>query len=250
MNDLQIMNFGGVDCYEKDGVAYLKLESVARGLGFTRFAESGNEVIRWERVNGYLKDLGVPTCGHDDFIPENIFYRLAMKAKNETAEKFQAKVADEIIPSIRKHGAYMTEETLEKALTSPDFLIELATKLKEEKEKSKRLEEENARMKPKAVFSDAVSASDTSILIRDLAKMIKQNGVPMGEKRLYKWLRDKGYICKNTTTPTQKAMELGLFETVVRTVNRGDRLPIETITTKVTGKGQIYFVNKFLGKAG
>lgn len=250
MNDLQIMNFGGVDCYEKDGVAYLKLESVARGLGFTRVAESGNEVIRWERVNGYLKDLGVPTCGHDDFIPENIFYRLAMKAKNETAEKFQAKVADEIIPSIRKHGAYMTEETLEKALTSPDFLIELATKLKEEKEKSKRLEEENAQMKPKAVFSDAVSASDTSILIRDLAKMIKQNGVPMGEKRLYKWLRDKGYICKNTTTPTQKAMELGLFETVVRTVNRGDRLPIETITTKVTGKGQIYFVNKFLGEAG
>jgi len=250
VNDLQIMNFGGVDCYEKDGVAYLKLESVARGLGFTRVAESGNEVIRWERVNGYLKDLGVPTCGHDDFIPENIFYRLAMKAKNETAEKFQAKVADEIIPSIRKHGAYMTEETLEKALTSPDFLIELATKLKEEKEKSKRLEEENAQMKPKAVFSDAVSASDTSILIRDLAKMIKQNGVPMGEKRLYKWLRDKGYICKNTTTPTQKAMELGLFETVVRTVNRGDRLPIETITTKVTGKGQIYFVNKFLGEAG
>lgn len=250
MNDLQIMNFGGVDCYEKDGVAYLKLENVARGLGFTRVAESGNEVIRWERVNGYLKDLGVPTCGHDDFIPENIFYRLAMKAKNETAEKFQAKVADEIIPSIRKHGVYMTEGTLEKALTSPDFLIELATKLKEEKEKSKRLEADNEQMKPKAVFSDAVSASDTSILIRDLAKMIKQNGVPMGEKRLYKWLRDKGYICKNTTTPTQKAMELGLFETVVRTVNRGDRLPIETITTKVTGKGQIYFVNKFLGEAG
>ena len=97
----------GVSCYEQDGTAYLKLEDVARGLGFTRTAASGNEVIRWERLDGYLKELGVPTCGHDSYIPENIFYRLAMKAKNETAEKFQALVADEIIPSIRKTGGYM-----------------------------------------------------------------------------------------------------------------------------------------------
>lgn len=96
----------GVSCYEQDGTAYLRLEDVARGLGFTRTAASGNEVIRWERVDGYLRELGVPTCGHGDFIPENVFYRLAMKAKNETAEKFQALVADEIIPSIRKTGSY------------------------------------------------------------------------------------------------------------------------------------------------
>ncbi len=110
----EVMTIGGVDCYEEDGTAYLKLEAVARGLGFTRIAESGNEVVRWERVNKYLSEIGfhtcvendVPTCGHDDFIPENIFYRLAMKAKNETAEKFQALVADEIIPSIRKTGSY------------------------------------------------------------------------------------------------------------------------------------------------
>lgn len=101
-----VITVEGVECYEKDGTAYLKLETVARGLGFTRIAASGNEVVRWERVEGYLKELGVPTCGHDDFIPENIFYRLAMKAKNETAEKFQAKVADEIIPSIRRTGSY------------------------------------------------------------------------------------------------------------------------------------------------
>ena len=96
----------GVSCYEQDGTAYLRLEDVARGLGFTRTAASGNEVIRWERVDGYLREIGVPTCGHGDFIPENVFYRLAMKAKNETAEKFQALVADEIIPSIRKTGSY------------------------------------------------------------------------------------------------------------------------------------------------
>ena len=97
----------GVSCYEQDGTAYLKLEDVARGLGFTRTAASGNEVVMWSRVDGYLSDLGVHTSVHDGFIPENIFYRLAMKAKNETAEKFQALVADEIIPSIRKTGGYM-----------------------------------------------------------------------------------------------------------------------------------------------
>lgn len=96
----------GVSCYEQDGTAYLKLEDVARGLGFTRTAASGNEVVMWSRVDNYLSDLGVHTCAHDGFIPENIFYRLAMKAKNETAEKFQALVADEIIPSIRKTGGY------------------------------------------------------------------------------------------------------------------------------------------------
>lgn len=111
-NEFITMNIGGVDCYEKDGTAYLKLETVARGLGFTRIATSGNEVVRWERVEGYLADLGVPTCGHEDFIPENIFYRLAMKAKNETAEKFQAKVADEIIPAIRRTGGYVANEDL------------------------------------------------------------------------------------------------------------------------------------------
>lgn len=103
----EIMTIQGVECYEVEGTAWLKLETVARGLGFTRTAESGNEVVRWERVDKYLTELGVPTCGHDEFIPENIFYRLAMKARNETAEAFQALIADEIIPAIRKHGAYI-----------------------------------------------------------------------------------------------------------------------------------------------
>ena len=114
LNELQILNVDGIECYEKDGTAYLKLETVARGLGFTFIAKSGNEVVRWNTVYGYLKDLGVATSCNGasyqddcpDFIPENVFYRLAMKAKNEVAEKFQAKVADEIIPSIRKTGGY------------------------------------------------------------------------------------------------------------------------------------------------
>lgn len=137
-------NICGVDCYEQNGVAYLRLENVARGLGFTQIARSGNEVVRWERVRKYLEELGVPTCGDDDFIPENIFYRLAMKAKNETAEKFQALVADEIIPSIRKNGIYATDNVIDEILNNPDFGIELLTKLKQERQARVEAERKNA----------------------------------------------------------------------------------------------------------
>lgn len=139
-----IKNICGVDCYEQNGVAYLKLENVARGLGFTRIAASGNEVIMWSRVEKYLEDLGVHTSAHDGFIPENIFYRLAMKAKNETAEKFQALVADEIIPSIRKNGIYATDNVIDEILNNPDFGIELLTKLKKERQARVEAERKNA----------------------------------------------------------------------------------------------------------
>lgn len=105
-NDLQVISISGIDCYERNGTAYLKLDTVARGLGFTQ-EKGGVEYVKWERVSGYLKELGFsPEVGKDDFIPENIFYRLAMKAKNEAAEAFQAKIADEVIPAIRKTGGY------------------------------------------------------------------------------------------------------------------------------------------------
>lgn len=248
----KIVSISGVDCYEKDGTAYLKLENVARGLGFTRTAASGNEVVMWSRVEGYLEDLGVHTCAHDDFIPENIFYRLAMKAKNETAEKFQALVADEIIPSIRRNGMYATDKVIDQILDNPDFGIELLTKLKEEKARNKALEEENQRMKPKEIFADAVSVSDTAILIGELAKILKQNGVDMGQNRLFDWLRDKEYLIRRKGTdynmPTQKSMELGLFEIKERTINNPDGSVRITKTVLITGKGQQYFINKFLGK--
>lgn len=130
MNNISITNISGVDCYEKDGIAYLKLETVARGLGFTQTQiKNGKEYIsiRWERVEQYLEEIDFPhKWGKDDFIPENIFYRLAMKAKNETAEKFQAKVADEIIPSIRKTGSYSTNEKnkIEQGLFAVKFIAD------------------------------------------------------------------------------------------------------------------------------
>lgn len=137
-------NICGVDCYEQNGVAYLRLENVARGLGFTQ-EKNGVEYVRWETIRTYLSDLGFSQLvGKDDFIPENIFYRLAMKAKNETAEKFQALVADEIIPSIRKNGIYATDNVIDEILNNPDFGIELLTKLKEERQARVEAERKNA----------------------------------------------------------------------------------------------------------
>ncbi len=135
------------------------------------------------------------------------------------------------------------EQVMARALRMADRTID---KLKTDN--SALLEDVN-RMKPKEIFADAVSASDSAMLVRDVAKLIKQNGVALGEKRFYKWLRENGFVCKGDTSPTQKAMELGLFEVVIRTVERGDGLPLETKTIKVTGKGQQYFINKFLNKA-
>lgn len=142
---------------------------------------------------------------------------------------------------------------LEKAWNTPELVmargLQAAQKMIEQKdEKIKLLTADNERMKPKEIFADAVTASDSAILVRDLAKILKQNGISMGEKRLYKWMRENGYIIKGLTSPTQRAMELGLFEIVERTVQRADLPPMVSQTTKVTGKGQSYFLNKFLGE--
>ena len=246
----EIMNIGGVDCYEKDGTAYLKLESVARGLGFTQ-VKNNVDYVRWETVNGYLEELGFPNkLGKEDFIPENIFYRLAMKAKNETAERFQALVADEIIPSIRKHGAYMTPQKIEEALLNPDTIIKLATNLKAEREKRMELERQAEKDKPLVTFAISVSVAKASILVGELAKLLKQNGVDMGQNRLFTWMRENGYLISRKGTdynmPTQRSMEMELFEIKLTTISHGDGHTSLNKTPKVTGKGQIYFINLFL----
>lgn len=254
MNNNQIININGISCYEKDGTAYLSLEAVARGLGFIQTqTKNGKEYVsvRWETVFRYLEEIGFPNkLGKDDFIPENIFYRLAMKAKNEAAEKFQAKIADEVIPSIRKHGMYATEGTIEKMLGDPDAMIKVLTTLKEEREQRKALESKVETDRPKVLFADAVSASKTSILVGDLAKLLRQNGVDIGQGRLFQWLRDNGYLIKQNSTswnmPTQRAMELGLFEVKETAITHSDGHTTVNRTPKVTGKGQQYFVEKFL----
>ncbi len=250
MNGMQIFenpDFGFVRTLEIDGRPYFVANDVAKALGY---AKPANAVAA--HCKGILK-TGIPSergTQETNIIPEGDIYRLVIKSQLPTAEKFEQWVFDEILPSIRKHGAYMTEDTLEKALTSPDFLIQLATKLKEEQEKNKSLKADNQRMKPKEIFADAVATSHTSILIGDLAKLIKQNGVDIGQKRMFAWMRDNGYLIKRNGSdwnmPTQKSMELGLFEVKESTINNPDGTVRITRTTKVTGKGQQYFINKFL----
>lgn len=251
MNELQVINIQGIECYEKNGTVYLNLEAVARGLGFTE-VKDGKEYVMWRRVDSYLAYLGFGTSAErPDFIPENIFYRLAMKAKNEVAEKFQSKIADEVIPSIRRHGAYMTPDTLDRMITSPEFGIKLLTALKAERERSRTLEAEAEVNRPKALFADSVAASKSSILVGELAKLLKQNGVDIGQNRLFERLRNEGYLIRRNgndyNMPTQKSMELGLFEIKETVVRHADGHTSINKTPKVTGKGQLFFVNKFLG---
>ncbi|HJI74427.1 MAG TPA: phage antirepressor KilAC domain-containing protein [Veillonellaceae bacterium] len=247
----EILNINNVHGYldEKTGTAYLNAEDVARGFGFTQ-EKNGVEYVRWETVNGYLHGFGFSQhVGKTDYLPENMVYRLGFKASNEVAQRFQAVLADEVLPAIRKHGAYMTEETLEKAITSPDFLIKLATNLKEEKEKRLAAERQIEADRPKVTFANAVNVSKDGMLIGMLAKLLHQNGVDIGQKRLFQWMRDKGYLMKNGTDknmPTQKARELGLFKVKERAIDNPDGSVRLTRTTLVTGKGQEYFINKFL----
>ena len=248
----EILNINNVHGYldKETGTAYLNAEDVARGFGFTQ-GKNGVEYIRWDRVNQYLHEFGFsPQVGKDNFLPENMVYRLGFKASNEVAQKFQAVLADEVIPAIRRHGAYMTEEALEKAITEPDFLIRLATQLKEEKAKRLEAEKQIEADRPKVTFANAVNVSKDGMLLGMLAKLLHQNGVDIGQKRLFQWMRDKGYLMKNGTDknmPTQKARELGLFKVKERAIDNPDGSVRLTRTTLVTGKGQEYFINKFLG---
>lgn len=187
----------------------------------------------------------VQKCTTGDYIPENIFYRLAMKAKNETAEKFQALVADEIIPSIRKTGGYIAGS---QSMTDAEIMaaaLQIANRtIEQNKAKIKELE-------PKGVFADAVSASKSSILVGELAKVLRQNGINMGEKRLFDWLRNNGYLVRRNGSdrnmPTQRSVEQGLFVIKETSITHSDGHITVSKTAKVTGKWQVYFVNKFLG---
>lgn len=209
MNNLQIIS--GVKCYEENGTAYLRLEDVARGLGFTRVAASGNEVIRWERVDGYLSELGVPTCGHDDYIPENIFYRLAMKAKNETAEKFQALVADEIIPSIRRTGGYIAgqKELSPDELMAKALLVAQKT-LADREAQISNLTVQNQIMAPKADYFDELVDRN---LLTNFRETAKQLGIK--ERAFIAFLTEHRYVYRDKRgrlMPYAQHVEKGLFQ--------------------------------------
>lgn len=212
----EIMNIQGIPCYEKDGVAYLNLETVARGLGFTQ-EKNGVEYVRWETVNNYLRELKFSQqVGKDAYIPENIFYRLAMKAKNETAEKFQTLIADEVVPAIRKHGGYLTPAKVEEVLLNPDTIIQLATQLKASREKAMKLEAINSELtvqnqiyKPKAEYFDQIVDRNLLTSFRETAKQLA-----IKERVFVGFLLDHKYIYRDKKGKLMPYAEKnnGLFE--------------------------------------
>lgn len=179
-------------------------------------------------------------------INEPGLYRLVMGSRKPEANAFKRWIAHEVIPSIRKHGMYATPETIENILQDPDNAIKLLQTLKEERLARQKAEEKIAADAPKVLFSDSVSQAKTEILIGELAKLLKQNGLDIGQNRLYEQLRKDKLIMYNSTIPTQYAMDRGLFRVIERTIVQGGVTHIVK-TTKVTGKGQIYLINKYLG---
>ena len=161
---------------------------------------------------------------------------------------FKRWITHEVIPAIRKHGAYATPETVEKMLGDPDCMIKILETLRDERQARLEAEAKNRADAPKVLFADSVAQAESDILIGELAKLLKQNGVETGQNRLYDRLRKDGYIMKNSTIPTQKAMEAGLFRVIERTIAQPNGTTRITATTKVTGKGQIYFVNRYAKK--
>ena len=178
-------------------------------------------------------------------VNESGLYTILLRSNNPQAKPLRRWVTSEVLPTIRKHGAYMTDKKAQDVISGnglADLLLQAGNQIKQ-------LELEKSQMKPKALFADSVSASENTILIRDLAKILKQNGVDIGEKRLFTWLRDNGYLVKKIgsdyNSPTQRSMNLGILEFTESTYVHNGKT-IVTKTPKVTGKGQIYFVNKFL----
>lgn len=184
-------------------------------------------------------------------INESGLYSLILSSKLPKAKEFKRWVTSEVLPSIRKHGAYMTDDVLERTITDPDFMIKLLTKMKEEKKAREIAEQQVKELTPKGIFADAVNSSETSILVGELAKLLKQNGVNMGRNRLFDWMKNNGYLIKSGSErnmPTQKSMEMKLLEIKERNVANPDGSIKIVKTPKVTGKGQIYFINKLLAK--
>jgi len=254
MNSIQIFEnseFGHMRTVEVEGKPYFMASDVAKALGYKYPNDAINQhcraTVKYRTpISGKIQDV--------NFISEGDLYRLITHSKLPSAERFEYWVFDEVLPSIRRNGGYIAGQ---ESLTD-DELLERAVMVAQRKiaERDQMLAEKNARiqaMRPKEVFADAVAVSRTSILIGDLAKLIAQNDVDIGQKRLFAWMRENGFLIKRKGSdwnmPTQYSMKMGLFEIKESVINNPDGTVRITRTTKVTGKGQIYFIQKFLAQS-
>lgn len=253
-NQMQVFNnatFGNIRAVQRDGEPWFVATDVCKALEIDttatrRLDDDEKAALRLTQTssNGVRQEREVT------IINEPGLYSLVLGSRKPEAKLFKRWITHEVIPTIRKHGAYMTPETIEKTLTDPDFIIQLATQLKDEQAKRAVLEAKIEADAPKVLFSESVEASDCSILVGQLAKQLRQNGVDIGQQRLFKRLREEGYLCSSRgdryNMPTQRAMDMGLFEIKERTVNNPDGSIRVTFTPMVSGKGQIYFTNRYM----
>lgn len=252
MNDIQIFQYQDkpVRTIQKDGEPWWVLKDVCEVLEINNARDVFNRLEDDEKGVGQIDTLG----GHQktNIINESGLYNVILRSDKPQAKPFRKWVTSEVLPSIRKHGGYLTPEKVEEALLNPDTLIRLATDLKTEREKRMLLEAQAQKDKPKVLFADAVATAKTSILIGELAKLLKQNGVDMGQNRLFEWMRRNGFLIQRKGTdynmPTQRAMEAGLFEIKETSITHADGHVSVSKTPKVTGKGQQYFISRFLSQ--
>lgn len=239
--------FGNIRAVEVDGAVEFCGKDAAVALGYA----NANDALK-RHCKGVVKRYPLQTPGGTQdirFISEPDLYRLIAHSKLPNAQKFESWIFATVLPSIRKHGGYLSPEKVEEALTDPDTIIRLATNLKEERAKRQELEAENRELAPKALFADAVAASDNTMLVGELAKLLASNGISIGQNRLFAWLRGNGYLMKDGSwknMPTQRSMDMGLFVVKETAITHADGHVTLSRTPKVTGKGQRYFVGRFL----
>ncbi|MCH4004390.1 MAG: phage antirepressor [Lactobacillus crispatus] len=247
MNNLQPFDFEGneVRTLKINEEPYFVGKDVANILGYTHGARDINAHVDDEdKLKSQIRTAG--QMREQLIINESGLYSLILSSKMPNAKRFKRWVTSEVLPAIRKHGAYMTDEKAFDVVNNKNGLADL---LQQAADQLKQKDIQIEKMKPKALFADAVATSKNDILIGQLAKILKQNGYNTGQNRLFKWLREHHYLCAKGiryNQPTQKAMNLGLFKVRERTVNNPDGSTRITVTTKVTGKGQQYFINRFL----
>ena len=249
MNEPQLFNFHGqnVRTVTINNEPYFVGKDVATILGYKKPENAiANHVEDEDKTTTLIQGTGSNYKSKSVIINESGLYALILSSKLPTAKEFKHWVTSEVLPAIRKHGAYMTDEKAFNVIHNADGLADL---LQQAADQLKAKDIQIAEMKPKALFADAVSTSNSSILIGQLAKILRQNGVNIGQNRLFAWMRKNGYLGtrgSNRNVPTQRSMELGLFKTKETVINHSDGHTTVNITTKVTGKGQQYFINKFL----
>ena len=252
MSNIQIFNYNSVEVrtIQNDGEPWFVLKDVCNVLHIGNSRDVVARLDQDEKGVGQIDTLG----GKQEMtiINESGLYNVILRSDKPEAKPFRKWVTSEVLPTIRRHGMYATPDTVEKMLADPDTTIKLLETIKQERAARMALEAKAEADKPKVLFADAVSASHTSILVGDLAKLLRQNGVEIGQNRLFSFLREKGYLCsqgERYNLPTQRSMDRGWFQVKETTINQPNGSVRITRTVKVTGKGQQYFINLFLSGA-